>query len=247
MEKPLPLPMFVDSGGFASLFENSRVYEFGGVGVLEIQAEERSESVDPQTVLELQEQVADVAFTLDFPIPPNVGEAEARQRQRLTIQNALWAIANRRRRDLPLYACIQGWDLESYVDCARSFLDQEFDGIAIGGLVPRMRDEAFVLKTISSVRELFPEFPIHVFGLGQPSLTTKLFEHGADSIDSSAYVKLAADGRLWGPGARAVRIDSPMTRLHLALCNLAVATHQSLPLGFAGIRFETSQLRDNHA
>jgi hypothetical protein len=42
----------------------------------------------PKGALDFQEKVADVAFTLDFPIPPNLDENEARRRQRLTI-NAL--------------------------------------------------------------------------------------------------------------------------------------------------------------
>lgn len=45
-----------------------------------------------------QEAIADVGFTLDFPIPPELEKQEAIKRQNLTIANAHWALSNRRRR-----------------------------------------------------------------------------------------------------------------------------------------------------
>ena len=100
------VPVLVDSGGFASLFEGARVAEEQGLGVLEVTRDGAVERTHPRDVLELQERVADVAFTLDFPIPPGTEGGEARRRQALTIANARWALANRRRRDLPLFACV---------------------------------------------------------------------------------------------------------------------------------------------
>ena len=69
-------------------------------------------------VLDFQEQNADVAFTLDFPIPPKTDPAEAGRRQQLTIANAMWALRNRRRRDLRLFGCVQAWDERSAAYCA---------------------------------------------------------------------------------------------------------------------------------
>jgi tRNA-guanine family transglycosylase len=103
------LPLLIDSGGFAALFEGARVVEDNGLGVLEIPATDGiADCLHPMEVLEFQEQQADIAFTLDFPIPPNMDPAEAERRQELTIANALWALSNRRRgADLCLFACIQ--------------------------------------------------------------------------------------------------------------------------------------------
>ena len=236
------LPLMVDSGGFASLFQNAKVIKRQGVGVIEISTDQGTDTINPSEVIELQEQIADVAFSLDFPIPPGQEKRAAKKRLNLTIDNAFWAIENRRRRDLPLFACVQGWDEESYLDCARAYESSAFEGIAIGGLIPRMRNEEFVLNLVKRIRVIHPTKHIHVFGIGQPELVKKLFEHGIDSVDSSTYVKMAAEGRLWGNRSRRLNTESPTERLHLAICNLAAATNHALPVGLSGIRYSTSSL-----
>ena len=236
------IPMLVDSGGFASLFKWSTVEEQGGLGVIKLQGESEVETITPEAVLTFQEEVADVAFSLDFPIPPARATEEGERRMQLTIANALWALNNKRRRDLPLYACIQGWDVASYRQCAQAYADMNFEGIAIGGLVPRMHDRELVEEIVQAVRLVIPDKPLHVFGLGQPGLVKRLFELGVDSVDSSAYVKLAADGKGWGSTFTASDL-SPLQRMHLAIANLAVASQRALPLGFADILFDSAKAR----
>ena len=162
---------------------------------------------------------------------------EARRRNRLTVANARWALANRRRKDMLLYACVQGWDVESYRSCARAYAELGFDGIAIGGLVPRVSDLDGVLAIVDAVRAAVPEKPLHVFGIGKPSIVEALFQQGVQSVDSSSYVKLAADGKLWGQPSVHLADASPTERLHLALCNLAMATQRVLPLSTSHLLF----------
>ena len=234
------LPLMIDSGGFASLFSNARIITDNKLGCIEIiSADGEKETLHPRSILEFQEAHADIAFSLDFPIPPGMNIKEARHRQILTIINAKWAIANRRRRDMLLFACVQGWDINSFEKCAKELCAGDFDGFAIGGLVPRARDEKLVLEIVRTVRRAIPDKPLHVFGLGKPALVRKLFGLGVDSIDSSSYVQLAADGRLWGSPAKLSQL-SPTARLHLALCNLATAGGTALPLGMADTLFRTA-------
>jgi helicase len=223
------LPLLIDSGGFAALFEGSRVVEEGGLGVLEIQTNEGVERLHPADVLDFQEQNADVAFTLDFPIPPKTDPAEAKRRHQLTVSNAIWAIRNRRRQNLRLFACVQAWDIESASYCAAELARYPFDGFAIGGLVPRARALDIVLAMVAGVRQQVGDRPLHVFGLGKPETTKFLFEHGVDSVDSSTYVKLAADGRSWSESDVIFSNPTPDERLYLALENLAVAARATLP------------------
>lgn len=241
MEHPPRIPLLVDSGGFAALFEGSRVEEEGGLGVLYVRNvdSEKQEPIHPKGVLDFQERVADVAFTLDFPIPPNLDLSEAKRRHRLTIVNALWAIQNRRRSDMPLYACLQAWDADSARLAAKSYAGAGFDGVAIGGLVPRAKDRPLIESIVRAVREEIPDLPIHAFGLGKPEITDWLYQLGVDSVDSSSYVKMAASGRLWGRPDFKMDDPSPMDRLHLALCNLATATRATLPLSASRILFST--------
>ena len=231
------LPLFVDSGGFASLFESSSVSAKKGLGVLQTNIDGKKEKIHPSDVLELQELIADVAFTLDFPIPPGTDAKEAQKRQRLTIANAHWASANRRRKDLRLYAVVQAWDAESAAVCAKEYKNAGFDGIAIGGLVPHSRNMDIVISIVEAVKNEIGDLPLHVFGLGKPEIVETLFEMGVASIDSSSYVKMAADGKLWGQLEQFADSISTSQRLHLALCNLANATGASFPLSASRMKF----------
>lgn len=243
MDRKLPMPLFVDSGGFAALFETSRLSIRKGLGILETQTDNgETEVIEPLAVLDLQEKIADVAFTLDFPIPPGLAQQEANRRKKLTIANALWALENRRRKDLLLFGCIQCWDAKSAREVARSYKDAGFDGVAIGGLVPRARDTELVRQIVGAVREDIPDLPLHCFGLGKPEIVQMLFEIGVDSVDSSSYLKLAASGKLWTDPDCEIRDASISERMHLALCNLAAAAQTTLPLSANRISFSTAAL-----
>ena len=235
-ERP-DLPLLIDSGGFASLFQNTTVKSVAGLGVLQTSTDDGIETLHPRDVLEFQEKHADVAFTLDFPIPPSMALSEGRRRNKLTIANARWAIENRRRKDMLLYACVQGWDTASYRACAIAYADLGFDGIAIGGLVPRVSDMDGVLAIVDAVRAAVPNKPLHVFGLGKPDTVEILFSRGVSSVDSSSYVKLAAEGRLWGQPTARLSDATPTERLNLALCNLATAAQRVMPLSTSHLLF----------
>lgn len=239
----LRIPMLVDSGGFASLFSSAKVKRVRGLGVIELKTEQGTENTTPYEVLEFQEEVADVAFTLDFPIPPGTAQKEAYKRLDLTIANAHWALENRRRRDLPLYACVQAWDKESARECAKAFANSGFDGIAIGGLVPRASKIDLVKEIVDSVRAEIANLPLHVFGLGKPETVEALYNMGVDSVDSSTYVKLAAEGRFWGMSSCKIDSPSPTDRLNLALCNLANACNKTLPLSTHPVAFRTLSMK----
>ncbi len=233
MKQRPPLPLMVDSGGFAMLFEGSKLLDRDGLGVLQVQREENPEILHPSDILDFQEKCADIAFTLDFPIPPGLELSESERRQRYTISNAIWALQNRRRKEMNLYACIQSWDAQSAAFCARELARHPFDGFAIGGLVPRARDWELVSSIVKAVRQEIGDRPLHVFGLGKPSTTTKLFEMSVDSVDSSSYVKLAADGRLWENPDFKLEDPSTPELLRLAISNLATASRTRLPLPLA--------------
>lgn len=141
-ERPA-MPMFIDSGGFASMFEGSEIIEYKDCASIRTKD---GEEIHPLQVLEYQEQHADLAATLDFIIPPGMDQVEARRRQRLTIKNALYALKHKRSKSLFLYASLQCWDQKSARECAREYAKAGFDGIAIGGLIPRVRNEDYVKK-----------------------------------------------------------------------------------------------------
>lgn len=229
MKKKPRIPVLIDSGGFAALFEGAQIIEEQGLGLLRIPDGEKFDMLTPLRVLDFQEQHADVAFTLDFPISPGMDRDEADRRIRLTSANAFWALANRRRQNMPLFACIQGLAPIDYINLADKLATAEFDGFAIGGLVPRSRNWDVVEEIVTGVLERIGDRPLHVFGLGKPDTVQRLFALGVDSVDSSSYVKLAADGKSW---ADQPANEDPATtdRLLLALGNLAEAS-RTTPFG----------------
>jgi helicase len=246
LEEPPTIPLLVDSGGFLSLSETSKVvsaeetYE-SGLGYIEYVEDETTKTVRPQYVLELQERIASVGFTLDFAIKPGTEGRECHRRLNLTVNNALWAVKNKRRKDLVLFGSVQGWHKDSYRECARAYKNAGFDGLAIGGLVPRSRNREELIGIIRAVREE-TELPVHAFGIGNPDLTGILFSEGIDSVDSSSYIRLAADGRLWSNPDFQLIDATPTERLHLALLNLAAATGRALPISAHKLSYKTHLL-----
>lgn len=228
MKIPPRIPLMIDSGGFALLFDGNHIQEQNGLGCLVINKEDETELLTPWDVLDFQEKYADVAFTLDFPIPPKIEIKEARLRQKMTIANSIWALENRRKKDMLLFAVIQGWDLESISHCAKQYKDKAFDGVALGGMVPRARNRDFVLECVKTVREVLPNLPLHVFGMGNPDFLPKLYMSGVSSTDSSSYVKAAADNQSWQLGKKKTCLLHT-DRLKLAIQNLAYLNQVMLP------------------
>tara|TARA_B100000676_G_C18061031_1_gene837763 strand:- start:55 stop:969 length:915 start_codon:yes stop_codon:yes gene_type:complete len=233
MNQGVNIPIMIDSGGFASLFDGAKIIKQNGLGILEYKTDDDVKRLHPLEILDFQEKKADIAFTLDFIIPPNMKKRESIRRMDLTISNAIWALENCRRKEMKLYASIQAWDSDSAADCAKQYASYNFDGVAIGGLVPRAKDEKLIFKIVNAVRKEIPNKPIHVFGIGKPSLVKQLFDKGVSSVDSSSYVRYAASGKYFWLKEKVVSELSPTTILNLALCNLAQATNAHIPLLFS--------------
>jgi tRNA-guanine family transglycosylase len=194
-ERP-PHPLFIDSGGFASLFEGVQIKEYGELAC--IQTADGTE-LQPAEVLRFQEEHADIGATLDFLISPTMTEDEAERRQALTIKNALWAVKHRSNRDMRLFASLQAWDGESARRITGELAEHGFDGFALGGMVPRVRDPRVIFEIVDAVREVDSTRPLHMFGMGSPGLLRALFERGVDSADSSSFIQQTVNKRYLRP------------------------------------------------
>jgi helicase len=226
------IPLMIDSGGFASLFENAKVEERQGFGIITVTNDGKEETIDPISVLDRQEEIAEVGFTLDFPIPPGSSAKEAEKRMNLTLGNAKWALDNRRRQDLILFACIQSPNPANARCVASELAKLPFDGFALGGMVPRMRNWELVEEFVKVVLEEVGDRPLHVFGIGNPKRVRQLFEMGVSSVDSSSYVKAAADGICWWGEQRKVENPGTFDRVNLALRNLVAWKTNVMPLSY---------------
>lgn len=225
MPADFPLAAFIDSGGFAAILPGSRVIETPeGLGTIERVSEDCAdiEIVHPDAVHALQVAKATYGSPLDFPVPPSMGDAAERVRRlRLTLANARYVIELPRPERLTLFGAVQGWDVASYVACARELQAMGYRHLAIGGLVPRLGDLDLVERIVRAVRALQSESSdaLHLFGLGHPDNLTRAFAWGATSTDSSSYVQYAARGQCWA-GEMTPTDPSPLERSQAALRNL---------------------------
>ena len=192
MKKRPNMPIFIDSGGFAGLFEGTEIVEYDDYACIKTK---EGEKMNPLDVLHFQIKNADIGATLDFIIPPGLDEAECIRRQNLTIKNAFYAQKHNIIGDLVLFASLQCWDEKSARYCAKVYAEAGFAGIAIGGMVPRSKDKEYIKNTVRVVREEAPDCVIHVFGCGNTDLIPELIDAGADSFDSSSYVRTAVETR----------------------------------------------------
>ena len=192
MKKRPNMPIFVDSGGFAGLFEGAEIVEYEEYAAIKTR---EGDELNPLDVLHFQIMNADIGATLDFIIPPGLDEKECLRRQNLTIKNAIFAQKHNIVGHLVLYASLQCWDEASARRCAKIYADSGFEGIAVGGMVPRAKDLGYMKTIVRAVREEAPACAIHVFGIGNPAVLPDLIAAGADSFDSSSYVRNAVESR----------------------------------------------------
>lgn len=184
--------LFIDSGGFASLFEGAECEDQGDFAIIRTK---EGDQISPPSVLGFQEKQADVGATLDFLIPPECPEDEAERRLNLTLKNAIWAIKNRRNPKFHLFASVQAWDADSAIHAMQVLKPYPFSGFALGGMVPRVRRPEEIIEIVRAIRVVDSVRPLHVFGMGNARLIRDLFSEGVDSVDSSSYVRSASDGK----------------------------------------------------
>jgi helicase len=226
--------LFVDSGGFASLFEGAELLEQDEYVL--IRTKEGGE-ISPPEVLAFQERYADIGATVDFIIPPNCEPEEAEYRQQSTIKNALWAIHNRTKKELRLYASIQAWDFASASRIMEVLAPEQFDGFALGGMVPRIKRPDEIVAIVRAIRAIEQKRPLHVFGIGNTELIRALFREGVTSVDSSSWVRAAADGKYLESTTGAV---SDVNRSDQGVCNCPLCT--KLGLGYLSLEGEVNRM-----
>jgi tRNA-guanine family transglycosylase len=197
MRAPAAPITFIDSGGFASLFDGAETVSLGDRhGILT----RDGSLIDPAAVLAFQSSHARIGATLDFIITPDTPEEQALLKQQRTIQNAQWAI-DHLQGDLRLYASLQAWDADSAVRITETLAQRRFAGFALGGMVPRISKPRSIFEIVSAIRRVDANRPLHVFGIGTPRLVKALFQHGVDSVDSSSFVRSAVSRRYLHPGS----------------------------------------------
>lgn len=180
MDVPEDTVVFADSGGF----------DF------------TTEEIDttPAETLETQAQLeADIYGTVDVPLSRDNRAAENQRRIDQSIDHALEA-SDRHSGDALLFASVHGYDPETIRNSIR-YLEKngDFDGYALGSMVPIRTDYKKVTKLVLSARQATDKH-LHVYGLGGIVYQPLLLYLGVDSFDSSAFIRSAGNRNYLIPG-----------------------------------------------
>lgn len=161
-----------------------------------------SEEIDttPEKTLETQRRLnADIYGTVDVPLSRENRAAENQDRIDRSIRFALEA-SDRHDGDALLFASVHGYDPETVRNGIR-YLEKrgDFDGYALGSLVPIRTDYQKVTKLVLSARKATDKH-LHVYGLGGLVYQPLLLYLGVDSFDSTAFIRAAGNRNYLIPG-----------------------------------------------
>lgn len=89
-----------------------------------------------------------------------------------------------------------------------------FDGVSVGGLVLLKNNWKKIFNRLLYVQSLFPNIPIHAFGIGNPALLPIVFSIGIGSVDSSSHIRYALESKYIHPSSFMVlKIDQLSEKL----------------------------------
>lgn len=194
------ISLFLDSGGFAGALDGARFQEYDDRIELVLGDET---TIRPDDILNLAETTPQIKIvaSLDCFIPPELELEEAQRRLNWGLRNVRFMIERRQRSDLQIFGSLQAWNYQSAEAGAIALREMGVNGIALGGMVPRVKRPEFweiVQGAIAGAGEL----PVHVFGMGAPDVVERLFKLGVWSVDSAGYIRQSASARYWHPGDR---------------------------------------------
>jgi 7-cyano-7-deazaguanine tRNA-ribosyltransferase len=206
--------VFVDSGGFQLLFADKIDLSKWGL------------KVQRDDILELQVKYRPQRIaSLDSPIGPKVGDADALKLRRASIDNAAW-LAGRYESigsSTRPYLVVHGRnpdELEAYLkqlkqSLPRGWLRRHEYGIALGSQVPLAAQPNLVLRNAQTVLRWMkkycrPETPFHVFGVGEGLMGRIQVEGGRPvSFDNSTWVQKAFRMRIFDPASATYKDYNP--------------------------------------
>jgi tRNA-guanine family transglycosylase len=174
--------------------------------------------ISQKAILEFQVAAGfEMAATLDSYMP---GEDEDLVGPTSSTKNAV--IADQiRDPDMMLYASIQGTD-PLLVSNSIAYLEKRcnFDGYALGGLIPQRNKQRTLVKLVLRARRLSGRKALHVFGLGGPSTIPLLVYLGVDTFDSSCYIVAGSRRTYFIPGRGGIDIRAIPTEELPCVCEV---------------------------
>ncbi|SNZ03546.1 tRNA-guanine family transglycosylase [Natronoarchaeum philippinense] len=180
MDVPEDTIIFADSGGF----------DF---------SEQEIDTTPKKTIKTQRKLDSDIHGTIDIPLSRENRAAENQRRIDRSIEFALEA-SDLHTGDALLFASVHGYDPETIRNNIQYLENHgDFDGYALGSMVPIRTDYKKVTKLVLAARNATKKH-LHVYGLGGLVYQPLLLYLGVDSFDSSAFIRSAGNRNYLIPG-----------------------------------------------
>ena len=157
-------------------------------------------NISPEIIEKFQEDIeSDFPVILDLPVQVNDDYEMAKKKVELTIKRAKDNVRRRMSQKSHWIGPVHGGAYEDLLNhCAKEMSKLDFAIYALGGLVKLFLDYRFkqpIGMLLNAKRNLIPNKPVHMFGLGLPQFFSLAVACGCDLMDSAAYVLYAKEDR----------------------------------------------------
>lgn len=215
--------LFVDSGGF-------KIMTQGG-----LEGANFEKQIDQKKAYEYQRKIGgDILVNLDHPILPDDSYKERVEKTQKTIANAKEFIEISEDFNGSKFLTVHGYNksmIRRFMDTAIEEFDQPleeiFDGIALGSLVPKKDDYETLINAVRGCKEIMEDEgledkPLHVLGISSRAIPL-LVLLGADTFDSATYLQNAINGSYMTSLTDSISIDEAreenFSRCSCRVCN----------------------------
>lgn len=196
MFEPFDGILFSDSGGFKFLHSS------------EMDGSDFEVTMDQEAVYNIQQSMgSDIIVNLDHPIAPDDSHRDRVRKAEKTAENIHEFLTLSRDFDGAQFLTLHGYNysmMDEYLDVLTDsvpagVLEEGFDGIALGSLVPKKDDRDALIQAVTDCQEImvdwgFEDWPLHVLGISSRAIPI-LAALGADTFDSSSYLHNAINGK----------------------------------------------------
>lgn len=217
--------LFVDSGGFK--FLNSE----------ELDGSDFEVEIDQKKIYEIQRKLgADIIVNLDHPIAPDDSHATRIEKAHKTAENIRTFVDISSDFHGARYLTLHGYNysmMDAFLDeitdiVPLEVLQQSFDGVALGSLVPKKDNRDALITAVTDCRQImrdwgFANRPLHVLGISSRSIPL-LAALGVDSFDSMTYMYNAINGKY----SRSLMETEPLDEVDFSTCDCPVCTNEKL-------------------
>jgi tRNA-guanine family transglycosylase len=217
--------VFADSGGFKFL------------GGDEIDGSDFEVEIDQEKIYKIQQKMgADIIVNLDHPIAPDDTHNERINKAQQTADNIAEFLELSADFEGARYLTLHGYNysmMDAFLDTVTDVIDtrelhQEFDGVALGSLVPKKDNHDALISAVIDCREVlqdwgFDDLPLHVLGISSRAIPL-LAALGVDTFDASSYLHTAINGKYSRSFMDTVQIDDAV----FEECDCPVCSSQML-------------------